>query len=101
MASEIFNSTNHKRFEHGKEVSHDYVPRLIKMEYITPDKTGMMFSIFPTLTPKPAKKLSDTGSMQTYVGLDPIYKFVIYRVGNQIVRVSLFRLDRNLELHYF
>ena len=101
MASEIFNSTNHKRFENGREVSHDYVPRLIKMEYITPDKTGMMFSIFPTLTPKPAKRISDTGTTQTFVGMDSDYKFVIQRAGNQIVRISLFRLDRTLELQYF
>lgn len=96
----VFNSTNHKRFEHGRQVSHDYVPRIIRMEF-NANMSQMTFSIQPTLTPKPAICVAENGNVLTYNGVDPDYRFEIERGMNKIVRISLFRLDKNLELRYF
>lgn len=99
MALIVFQSTHHKRFEHGIEVSHDYVPRIVKMEF-SPDFSRMMFSIEPTLTPKPAVCVAENGNVLTYSGADPDYRFELEKVGDKLGRVSLFRLDRNLEIRY-
>ena len=46
--------------------------------------------------------LEDNGSVLVYRGLDPDYRFEVEtKTDNTIRRVSIFRLDRNLELRYF
>lgn len=97
----IFNSFHHQRYEYGRLVSDDPgVPRIVKIEY-SPDKSKMIVSITPTLTPKPASLESQIGNIRTYRGADPDYRFVIEEMSGKIIRFSLFRLDRNLELRYF
>lgn len=95
-----FQSSNHKRFENGSLVSHDYVPRFIQLDY---SQNGIMLtiSIIPTLSPKQAVFASDSGSKLVYKGLDSDYRFEVETKQDNTIRlVSLFRLDRNLELQY-
>jgi hypothetical protein len=95
----VFQSTHHKRFEHGIEVSQAAVSRIVKMEF-SPDFSRMVFSVDPTLTPKPAARVAENGNVLIYQGIDPDYRFELERIGDQLRRVSLFRMDRNLEIRY-
>ena len=89
-----FQSSNHKRLERGMQVSHDFVPRFIQLEY-SPNGALLTISILPTLSPKQAMLVNDNGSVLTYEGLDPDYRFEIEtKVDNTIHRVSI-------ELRYF
>ena len=96
-----FQSSNHKRLERVIQVSHDFVPRFIQLDY-SPNGAILTISILPTLTPKQAMLVGDDGSVLVYEGIDPDYRFEVEtKVDNTIHRVSIFRLDRNLELRYF
>ena len=96
-----FQSSNHKRFEHEIQVSHDYVPRFVQLEY-SPNGAILTISIMPTLSPKQAMFVKDSGNVLVYKGIDPDYRFEVEtKVDNTIRRISVFRLDRNLELRYF
>ncbi|MBR1808192.1 MAG: hypothetical protein IJ776_02240 [Paludibacteraceae bacterium] len=72
LVTHVFSS--HKRFENGKEVSHDFVPRRANFEY---DFTGenVVISIIPTLSPKRARLVRQDGITLYYVGEDPDYRF--------------------------
>lgn len=95
-----FQSTNHKRFENGIQVSHDFVPRYIQLDY-SPNGAMLTISIMPTLSPKQAFFAGDNGSVLVYNGIDPDYRFEVEtKQDNTIRRVSVFRLDRNLELKF-
>lgn len=97
----IFLSSNHKRYEHGILVSNDYVPRTI---IINLQNGGLQMSvqIEPTLSLKRANLIESTNNVITYLGEDPDYKFVIESNDDNknIVRFSVFRLDRDLEIRY-
>lgn len=96
-----FQSTNHKRYENGVCVSHDFVPRYIKLDYSS-NGALLTISVLPTLSPKQAVFAGDDGSILIYKGIDPDYRFEVEtKADNTIYRVSVFRLDRNLELRYF
>lgn len=99
LITHIFQS--HKRIENGIEVSHDYVLRQANLVY---DFTGrrLTISIIPTLTPKNATLYKDEGNILYYVGDDPDYRFEIetWPDNNTIKRLSVKRLDRNLEIQY-
>ena len=96
----IFQYSNHKRFENGIMVSHDYAPRQITLDYNS-NGTMLTISIFPTLSPKQAMFVRDSGNLLVYRGLDPDYRFEVEtKSDNTIKRVSVIRLDRNLELRF-
>jgi uncharacterized tellurite resistance protein B-like protein len=96
-----FNSKNHKRFEHGVLVSDDYVTRIITINFHESGRK-MSVSIDPTLSLKYANLSECSNNIITYIGEDPDYKFVIELEGEEknIVRFSVFRLDRDLEIRY-
>lgn len=95
-----FQSSNHKRFENGIQVSHDYVPRLIQLDY-SPNGAVLTISIVSSLSPKQAIFAKDSGNVLTYNGIDPDYRFEVEtKADNTIKRVSVIRLDRNLELKF-
>lgn len=95
----IFNS--HKRIMNGLVVSHDYVPRQANIEF---DSTGrrMIISIIPTLSPKGATFYKDEKNVLYYRGDDPDFQFEIetWPDNNTIKRLSVIRLDRDLEIQY-
>ena len=96
-----FQSSNHKRLQNGVQVSHDFVPRHIKLDY---SANGMQVyvSITPTLSAKLATFQHDLNSTLVYVGEDRDYRFEIEtKPNNEIKRVSVIRVDRNIELIYF
>lgn len=97
----VFNSFHHQRYERGRLVSDDPgVPRTIQFDF-NADKSKMIVGITPTLTPKPAVLESQSGGTRTYRGADPDYRFIVEECAGKVVRFSLFRLDRDLELRYF
>lgn len=99
LITHVFES--HKRFEHGVEVSCNYVPRRVNLEY---DVTGnnVIISIMPTLSPKKAYLVRQDGFILSYKGQDPDYRFVIECWPNNgtIKRLSVFRDDIGLEIRY-
>lgn len=95
-----FQSSNHKRLEHGILVSHDYVPRLVQLDY-SHNGAILTISIIPTLSPKQAVFVSDKDNVLVYNGLDSDYRFEVETLeNNTICRVSVVRLDRSLELQF-
>ncbi|MBR2260853.1 MAG: hypothetical protein IJ916_04040 [Paludibacteraceae bacterium] len=94
-------STNHMRIENGVTVSHDYVPRYIILNY---DMTGrvLSISIYPSLTDKKAVLVRDSNNVLYYQGDDPDFRFEVetWPDNNTIKRVSVVRVDRNLEIRY-
>lgn len=96
-----FQSTNHKRFENGVQLTHDFVPRIIQLQY-SDDGLRLVISIIPTLSPKVASFQKDTGNTLFYIGEDRDYRFEVEtKQNNEIKRVSVIRVDRNLELKFF
>lgn len=96
-----FNSTNHKRYENGIQQTHDFVSRLIQLDYSSNGKS-LTISIVPTLTPKSAKFYKDSNNVLYYIGDDTDYEFEVETDAfNEIKRVSVIRTDRNLELRFF
>ncbi len=95
-----FQSTNHKRFENGVQLTHDFVPRIIQLQY-SDDGLRLVISIIPTLSPKEAFFQKDTGNTLFYIGDDEDYRFEVEtKQNNEIKRVSVIRVDRNLELKF-
>lgn len=92
---------SHKRIQNGLVVSHDFVPRQAILDY---DWSGrkLVISIIPTLSPKPATLVRDSGNVLYYEGYDPDYQFEIetWPDNNTIKRLSVIRVDRNLEIQY-
>lgn len=96
-----FQSSNHKRFENGVQVSHDFVPRIIQLQY-SDNGLKMTISIIPTLSPKPATFQRDANNTLYYIGDDPDYRFEVETgFNNETKRVSVIRLDRNIELKFY
>jgi hypothetical protein len=96
-----FQSTNHKRFENGIQLTHDFVPRIILLDY-APNGLKLTISIVPTLSPKTATFQRDANNILYYKGDDPDYRFEIETgYNNETKRVSVIRVDRNLELKFF
>lgn len=96
-----FHSTNHKRYENGKQLTHDYVSRIIQLQY-SDNGLRLFISIIPTLSPKGATIQKDIGNTLFYIGDDKDYRFEVETYeNNEIKRVSVIRVDRNLELKYF
>ncbi len=96
-----FQSSNHKRFENGVQLTHDFVPRIILLVY-SPDGLRLTISIVPTLSPKSATFQRDSNNTLYYKGDDPDYRFEVETgYGNVTKRVSVIRTDRNLELKFF
>lgn len=95
----LFNS--HKRIENGIVVSHDFVLRRANLVY---DITGRRINIciIPTLTPKSATLYKDDGTTLYYQGDDPDFRFEIetWPDNKTIKRLSVIRMDRNLEIQY-
>jgi hypothetical protein len=95
-----FQSTNHKRFENGIQLTHDFVPRIILLDY-SPNGLKLTISIVPTLSPKSATFQRDSNNILYYKGDDPDYRFEIETgSNNETKRVSVIRVDRNLELRF-
>lgn len=95
-----FQSTNHKRYENGVQLTHDFVPRIIQLQY-SDNGLRLVISIIPTLSPKGATFQKDINSTLFYVGDDNDYRFEVETgYNNQIKRVSVIRVDRNLELKF-
>ena len=96
-----FQSTNHKRFENGIQLKHDFVPRIILLEY-SPSGLKLTISIVPTLSPKSASFQRDANNILFYEGDDPDYRFEVETgSNNETKRVSVIRVDRNLELKFY
>lgn len=101
MPTISFYSSHHTRIELGRIVSNDSAPRLIVLNYSDFGRR-LEISIQPTLSPKMATCIGDKNSVLTYVGDDRDFRFEIEtKPDNTIKRVSLFRLDKNLELRYY
>lgn len=103
MQTSQFQSTNHKRYENGIQLTHDFVPRLIQLQY-SDDAVRVIISVIPTLSPKGAtfQKYNHINNVATYVGDDPDFRFEVEADSNSVIkRVSVIRTDRNLELKYF
>ncbi len=95
-----FQSTNHKRYENGIQLTHDFVPRIIQLQY-SDNGLRLVISIIPTLSPKGATFQKDTGNILFYTGDDEDYHFEVEtKQNNEIKRVSVIRVDRNLELKF-
>ncbi len=90
------------RFENGIMVSHDFVPRYITLKY---DDFGrrMTISIAPSLSEKVSIAYKDSDNVLYYRGVDPDYRFEVetWPDNNTVRRVSVIRVDRNLEIRYF
>lgn len=96
-----FQSTNHKRYENGVQLTHDFVPRLIQLQY-SDNGLRITISVIPTLTPKGATFEKDNNNVLYYIGDDPDFRFEVETgFNNEIKRVSVIRTDRNLELKFF
>jgi hypothetical protein len=96
-----FQLTNHKRFENGTQLTHDFVPRIIQLQY-SDNGLRLTISVMPTLTPKGATFQKDINNTLYYIGDDTDFRFEVETVdNNEIKRVSVIRIDRNLELKYF
>ncbi len=96
-----FQSTNHKRFENGVQLTHDFVPRTIQLQY-SDNGLQLVISIIPTLTPKGATFQKDVNSTLFYIGDDTDYRFEVETgANNETKRVSVIRVDRNLELKFY
>jgi hypothetical protein len=96
-----FQSTNHKRFENGIQLTHDFVPRIIQLQY-SDNGLRLTIRILPTLSPKSATFQRDSNNTLYYIGDDTDYRFEVEtKANNEINRVSVIRTDRNLELKYF
>ncbi len=93
--------SEHKRFERGVEVSHDFVQRRANLNY---DATGnnVVISIMPTLSPKRAYLVKQVGFTLFYKGEDPDYRFEVecWADNGTIKRLSVFRDDMNVEIRY-
>jgi hypothetical protein len=96
-----FQSTNHKRYENGVQLTHDFVPRLIDLKY-SDNGLRLTISILPTLSPKTATFQKDSNNTLFYTGDDTDFKFEVQtKSNNEIKRISVIRTDRNLELKYY
>lgn len=95
-----FLSSNHQRFENGVQLTHDFVPRIILLDY-SPNGLRLTISIVPTLSPKSAVFQRDVNNVLYYKGDDPDYRFEVETGSNNAIkRVSVIRVDRNLELKF-
>ena len=93
-----FQSTNHKRYENGEQLTHDFVSRIIQLQY-SDNGLRLVISIIPTLSPKGATFQKDIDNTLLYIGDDKDYRFEVEtKQNNEIKRVSIIRVDRNLEL---
>ncbi len=96
-----FQSTNHKRYENGVQLTHDFVPRIIQLDY-SDNGLRLVISIIPTLSPKGATFQKDIDNTLFYIGDDTDYRFEVETgYNNETKRVSVIRVDRNLELKFY
>lgn len=99
LVTHVFHS--HKRFENGRLVSYDHVPRRANLEY---DFTGssVIISIIPTLSPKRAYLVRQDKFTLYYRGEDPDYRFEVecWPDNGTIKRMSVFRDDMGVEIQY-
>lgn len=99
LVTHVFHS--HKRFENGRLVSYDHVPRRANLEY---DFTGssVIISIIPTLSPKRAYLVRQDNFTLYYRGEDPDYRFEVecWQDNGTIKRMSVFRDDMGVEIQY-
>ena len=99
IVTHLFHS--HKRFERGRLVSFDHVPRRANLEY---DATGsnVCISIIPTLSPKRAYLVKQDFFTLYYRGEDSIYRFEVecWPDNGTIKRLSVFRHDMGVEIQY-
>jgi len=96
-----FQSTNHKRYENGIQITHDFVPRIIQLQY-SDNGLRLTICVIPTLSPKGATFQRDINSTLYYIGDDTDFRFEVETsTNNEIKRVSVIRTDRNLELKYY
>lgn len=101
-----FCSSRHQRTEHVSSPhpakwDMTYAQRMIKLHYTNLGKT-LTIEIYPTLTPKRARLVSDVNDVLTYIGEDPDFVFEIEtKEDNTIKRISLIRRDKDIELRYF
>ena len=99
LVTHVFES--HKRIENGNVVSHDFVERRAYLEY---DFTGnnVVISILPTLSPKKAHLVRQDFFTLYYEGEDPDFRFEVecWPDNGTIKRLSVIRVDRNLEIQY-
>lgn len=96
-----FQSTNHKRYENGVQLTQDFVPRLIQLQY-SDNGLRLVISVIPTLSPKGATFQKDINNTLFYIGDDTDYRFEVETgYNNETKRVSVIRVDRNLELRFF
>ncbi len=91
----------HQRLQNGKLISTDNVSRRANFEY---DNTGnnVVISIIPTLSPKRAHLIRQTGFTLYYQGEDPNYRFVLecWPDNGTIKKLSVFRDDSGIEYRY-
>lgn len=104
MITIIVMPNHHKRYENGIEVSHDYVPRQIKLEY-SEDGINVDITIFPTLTTKHAVLVKQTKDALYYKGghtsTDALYEYVAHlRPDNTIGMFTLTRIDKGITIEY-
>lgn len=91
----------HQRYQNGRLVSDDKVPRRINFNY---DATGNVvdIEIIPTMTPKRAFLTKQDGFTLYYKGADADYRFVLecWPDNGTIKRFSVFRNDTGVEYRY-
>ena len=83
------------------QLTHDFVPRTILLQY-SDNGLRLNISVIHTLSPKGATFLKDVNNTLYYSGDDVDYRFEVETgYNNEVKRVSVIRVDRNLELRYF
>ena len=91
----------HERYQNGKLVSHDEVPRRVNFNY---DFSGnnVEIQIIPTMSAKRAYLTRQDGFILYYQGLDSDYRFVVecWPDNGTIKRFSVFRDDTGVEYRY-
>ena len=88
-------SPSHKRYENGIFVEESHVQRNIILDYSL-DGNTVEISIMPTLSPKKASFVKDSGNTLYYKGYDSDYEFELHtNYNNQVDILRLHRLDKN------
>ena len=96
-----FYSTKHERYENGNFSSVSEIERTIRLNFST-DKSELVVSIEPSLSPKKSFLKKEKTNKFIYQGTDPDYVFNVY-FGDfgEVTKFTLKMPTRNLKIVYY
>jgi hypothetical protein len=96
----FFNSSVHSRYEYGNLITESSVNRVVSLTF-KQERTEVLVSISPSLSPKNAYRVAEVDGQTTYRGYDPDYQFSVrLDLFDEVEQFILEMPNRGLKIVY-